>query len=122
MFFFAGIIGTAVCIKVADSYGRKTILNWSFSSLFILLLASGMSYNFAFGFWPRVVFLFMIGFIIGFGPMPFVWIVLADYMPAKAMGLGLIMLYTIMLYSGYIFPVGIQTIGMSNIFYILSFL
>ena len=119
--FLCTIIGNIVCLYIANSYGRKIILSTSFLTLGILYLLFAVSYQLDNAFWFRVVVLNIASFVIGVGHQPFLWIVLADYLPVKAMSVALLLFHVLMFMVGILFPIGLESIGLSGMFYLLSF-
>ena len=72
-------------------------------------------------FWLRVMILFVISFSIGFGILPMFWIVIADYLPVKAISKALILFNVLMFLAGYLFPLGMESIGLRGNFLVICF-
>ena len=119
--FLFTIIGNIVCLLIANSYGRKKVLGTSFLFLGILYSLFSISYISEDAFWFRVVILMLASFVIGVGPLPFLWLVLADYLPVKAMSIALLPFNVIIFLVGVLYPIGAASIGISGCFWVIAF-
>jgi MFS family permease len=119
--FLSGILGNATCIKFANKFGRKEILCNNFLLIGVMSGLYSFSYMFDHTFWLRVMILFVISFSIGFGILPMFWIVIADYLPVKAISKALILFNVLMFLAGYLFPLGMENIGLQGNFLVICF-
>ncbi len=115
------VAGTVIFLKIADSYGRKTLYSYGFVliSLSLGLFTTFSLFDF---FWGQVAMIWSVMLMWGiFSGL--IWICFADYLPDKAMGLATLGINMGRFLQSWLVPFGMNSfLGLNGVFGILGIL